>query len=257
MEKDQVMNKRIVNSHPFLIVIVSIFAALDAVIRLVPATYAIGLYKFFSLGWVFSPIMGILIGPFAGFSAAVLGSLIRASIAPYKWTFGPFTPLLPAISALQAGLLTRRKHNLLFALIASAILFSLMLTWLYLPTGQIVWPVALYYLVGLAFIPLVRACMNLSGKLLIIALILTAYVSNITQHALGNVLSATLLNLPPEIFWAALPLPLIEQTAFAIGSGVVAYPVLVALRKANLLQYLHFDLPEKQTETFKVTKGVE
>ena len=251
------MNKRILNSHPFLIVVISIFAALDAVVRLVPATYAIGLYKFFSLGWVFSPIMGVLIGPFAGFSTAVLGSLIRASIAPYKWTFGPFSPFLPAISALQAGLLTRRKHNLVFALIASAILFFLMLTWLYLPTGQAVWTVALYYLVGLAFIPFVRIFLNLSGKWLILALILTAYVSNITQHALGNILSVALLNLPAEVFWAALPLPLIEQTAFALGSGILAYPVLIALRKANLLQYLHFDLPEKQTETFKVTKTVE
>jgi hypothetical protein len=251
------LNKRIVNSHSFIIVVASIFAALDAVIRLIPATYAIGLYKFFSLGWVFSPIMGILIGPFAGFSAAVLGSLIRASIAPYKWTFGPFSPFLPAISALQAGLLTRKKHNLFFSLIASAILFFLMLTWLYLPIGQIVWLVALYYLVGLALIPLVRICLNLSGRWLILALILTAYISNITQHALGNVLSVTLLNLPAEFFWAALPLPLIEQTAFALGSGIVAYPVLIALRKANLLQYLHFDLPEKQTETFKTIKRVE
>jgi predicted membrane protein len=251
------MNKKIVNSQPFLIVVLSIFAALDAVVRLVPATYAIGLYKFFSLGWVFSPIMGVLIGPFAGFSAAILGSLIRASIAPYNWTFGPFSPFLPAISALQAGLLTRKKHSPLFALIASAILFFLMLTWLYLPTGQIVWPVALYYLAGLALIPLVRICLNLSGRWLIISLILTAYVSNITQHALGNVLSVALLNLPAEVFWAALPLPLIEQTAFALGSGIVAYPVLIALQKANLLQYLRFDLPKRQTVTFKVTKRVE
>jgi hypothetical protein len=233
------MNKRIVDSRPFIIIVVSIFAALDAVVRLFPVTYAIGLYKFFSLGWVFSPIMGILIGPFAGFAAAVLGSLIRASIAPYKWTFGPFSPFLPAISALQAGLLTRRKHRVVLSLIAAGVLFFLMLIWLYLPTGRIVWPVALYYLVGIACIPLVRICLNLSGKWLVAALILVAYISNITQHALGNVLSVALLNLPAEVFWAALPLPLVEQTAFALASGIIAFPVLIALQKANLLQYLH------------------
>jgi hypothetical protein len=249
------MKKKIVNSSPFIIIVISIFAALDAVVRLVPVTYAIGLYKFFSLGWVFSPIMGILIGPFAGFSAAVLGSLIRASIAPYKWTFGPFSPFLPAISALQAGLLTRRKHSVFFVLVASAILFSLMLTWLYLPTGRIVWPVALYYLVGLAFIPLVRICMNLSGKLLPIALILTAYISNITQHALGNVLSVALLNLPAEVFWTALPLPLVEQTAFALASGIIAFPILIALHKANLLQYLHAGVFEQQLITLRMKKA--
>ena len=251
------MKKGIVNSHPFIIVVISIFAALDAVIRLVPATYAIGLYKFFSLGWVFSPIMGILIGPFAGFAAAILGSLIRASIAPFKWTFGPLTPFLPAISALQAGLLTRGKYSLILSLAAFAVLLSLMLTWLYLPTGQIVWPVALYYLAGLALIPLARICLNRSGKWLIIALISVAYVSNISQHALGNILSATLLNLQPEVFWATLPLPLVEQTAFATGSGIVAYPVLIALQKANLSQYLRLDLPKAKTEPFEVIKKVE
>jgi predicted membrane protein len=251
------MGKRIINSHSFLIIVVSIFAALDAVVRLVPVSYAVGLYKFFSLGWVFSPIMGVLIGPFAGFSAAVLGSFIRASIASYNWTYGLFTPLLPALSALQAGLLTRRKHDAVLSLTAFAILFSLMLTWLCLPTGRIVWPVALYYLTGLALIPLVRIFLNHSGRWLIAALILIAYTSNITQHALGNILSVALLNFQPEIFWATLPLPLIEQTAFALGSGIVAYPVLIALRKANLLRYLHFDFPEAQTETFKVTEGVE
>lgn len=249
------MNKGIVNSRPFIIVVVSIFAALDAVIRIFPSTYAIGLYKFFSLGWVFSPIMGALIGPFAGFSAAVLGSFIRASIAPYKWTFGLFTPFLPAISALQAGLLTRRKHSFLFSLAAFSILLFLILTWLYFPTGRIVWPVALYYLAGLAFIPLVRICLNLSSKWLVIALVLTAYISNITQHALGNILSVTILNLQPEIFWAAIPLTLVEQTAFALASGIIAFPVLIALHKANLLHYLHSGVLEKQLNVHGMKKA--
>jgi hypothetical protein len=199
--------------------------------------------------------MGILIGPFGGFSAAVLGSLIRVSIAQYTWTFGPFTLFLPAISALQAGLLSRRKHSLVFSLTAFFILLSLLLTWLYLPTGRIVWPIALYYVVGLAFIPLVHIFLNLSGKWFVIALILTAYTSNITQHALGNILSVTIRNLLPEFFWAALPLTLVEQTAFALASGIIAFPVLIALREANLLQYLHSGVFERQLNAHGMKKA--
>ena len=242
------MSKSIVNSRAFIIVLVSIFAALDAVIRLVPATYVIGLYKFFSLGWVFSPFMGVLIGPIAGFLAAVLGSLLRASIAPYKWTFGPFSPFLPAVSALQAGLLTQRKHKLAFSILAFSILLSLTLTWLLLPTGRTVWPVALYYVAGLTIVPIILFFLRLSRKWLIVALVLVAYVSNITQHAMGNVLSVLLLNLPAEIFWAALPLPLVEQTAFALASAAITLPILFALQRANLLQHLNCGIFEKEKD---------
>jgi hypothetical protein len=240
------MRKGIINSRPFILILVSIFAALDSVVRLVPVTYAVGLYKFFSLGWVFSPFMGILIGPIAGFTAATLGSLIRASIAPYKWTFGPFSPFLPAVSALQAGLLTQRRHKTWLPILAFSLLLSLTLTWLMLPTGRIVWPVALYYLAGLAMIPIVQVCLKFSGKWLIVALVLVAYVSNITQHALGNILSVLLLNVPAEIFWTTLPLPLVEQTAFALASGVLTLSILFALQKANLLQYLKCDILKKE-----------
>jgi hypothetical protein len=88
-----------------------------------------------------------------------------------------------------------------------------------------------------------------------VALILTAYISNITQHALGNVLSVALLNLPAEVFWAALPLPLVEQTAFALASGIIAFPVLIALHKANLLQYLRSGVFEQQLVTLRMKKA--
>jgi len=240
------MSKRALKWHPFAIVSISVFAAIDAVIRLVPATYVIGLYKFFSLGWVFSPITGILIGPIYGFAATVFGSLIRASIAPYKWTFGPFSPFLPALSALQAGLLTRGRHRVFFSILAFSILFSLTAAWLILPTGRAVWPIALYYLAGLAAIPVVYILFESSKKGLMITLVATAYVSNITQHALGNVLSVALLGLPAEVFWVSLPLPLVEQTAFALASGVIALPVLFALQKANLLSYLNCGIFKKK-----------
>jgi predicted membrane protein len=246
VEAPILMNKRIVKLRPFVIVLISVFAALDAVIRLVPVTYSIGLYKFFSLGWVFSPIMGILIGPIYGFTAATFGSLIRASIAPYKWTFGPFSPFLPALSALQAGLLTQRKHKVFFSILAFSILLSFTVIWLLLPTGRTVWPIALYYLAGLAAIPVVYVFFKSSKKWLMVALVITAYISNITQHALGNVLSVILLNLPAEVFWAALPLPLVEQTAFALASGVITLPILFALERANLLPYLNCGVFEKK-----------
>jgi hypothetical protein len=243
--------KKSTRSRSLIIISVSLFAALDAVIRLVPVTYSIGLYKFFSLGWVFSPIMGILIGPIPGFAAAALGSLIRASIAPYSWTFGPFSPFLPAASALQAGLLTHRKHKVIFSVLAFSILISLMVAWLLLPTGRTVWPTALYYLAGLAAIPLVYLSFERFSKGLIIALVMTAYVGNITQHALGNVLSVVVLNLPAEIFWAALPMPLVEQTAFALASGIITMPILFALQRANLLPYLNLGTLKKKTTNNK------
>jgi hypothetical protein len=241
------LSKKGVEPRPFTIVLISIFAALDAIVRLVPITYVIGLYKFFSLGWVFSPIIGVLIGPISGFAAASVGSLIRASITSYKWTFGPLTPFLPASAALQAGLLTREKHRVFFSILAFSILFSLTVTWLLLSTGRTVWPIAIYYVAGLAAIPVVYFFFGSSKKRLLFTLMIIAYVSNITQQALGNVLSVVLLNLSAEIFWASLLMPLVEQTAFALASGFITLPILLALQRANLLSYLNCGIFEKKS----------
>lgn len=73
---------------PRSVALVSVFAALDAVVRTIPFTPAVGLNLMFDFGWAFSPIMGMLLGAVLGFVAATLGSVILSALSLYAWTFG-------------------------------------------------------------------------------------------------------------------------------------------------------------------------
>jgi hypothetical protein len=219
------------------VALVSVFAALDAVVRLIPFTPAIGLNLVFDFGWAFSPIMGMLLGAVLGFVAATLGSVILSALSLYAWTFGVASLFTFGVSALQAGLLGSAKSRRRYIAFAGALLLSLLLVWTLLVWDTVAMWVTTYYVVGVFAVMVLWWLRGSAGapfsRLLLVETVLIAYSANITQHALGNILCVVVLNLKPEVFFAALPLTAIEQTVFALTAAAVAYPVLrVFSRKA-------------------------
>lgn len=213
------------------VALVSIFAALDAVIRTIPFTPAVGLNLVFNFGWAFSPIMGMLLGAVLGFVAATLGSVILSALSLYPWTFGFASLFTFGVSAFQAGLLVSLRLRRKYIVLAGALLLSFLLVWMLLVWNTVALWVATYYIVGVFAVMVLwwlrrLPTTMLSNRLLLVESVLIAYSANITQHALGNILCVVVLNLKPEVFFAALPLTAIEQTVFALTAAAIVYPVL-------------------------------
>ena len=91
--------------------LIGIFAALHSILYLIPA----GLWR--SLSIYLEPLEGIILGPYAGFLAVLIGSIIARSIKPTGlWMFGVFAE---PIGALACGLIVKGKWKTLLLIYAA------------------------------------------------------------------------------------------------------------------------------------------
>ncbi len=116
---------------------VAIFAAFSAiVIRILPGIPIVGVpgtsIKFDA---ILAPIYGLIIGPYLGFLAALIGGLITAGTP-----FDILTSFAPAVSALTAGFLTQKnfgnKNAIKGWMAASVVLGLLIIGWYCTEVGQ-------------------------------------------------------------------------------------------------------------------------
>ncbi len=215
------------------IALVSEFAAMIAVSYFIPLSVILGGIGFFKLTWVLQTLTGILLGPWLGGSAALIGSLFGNVFSPSP--FGPFGLLLPVTAAFQAGLLAWGYQRG-----PALIIGGLTVLWLVVPAGSGAWPVVFFYIAGIILMlglgkKSSRTVMESSRPhVKVISWMIIAYSANITRHVFGNILSATILNLPTEAFMGAIPLTIIEQVFFALGSAIIGIPLLMAIERSNV-----------------------
>ncbi len=117
---------------------VAVFAAFSAVvIKILPGIPIVGVpdatIKFDP---ILAPIYGVIIGPYLGFLAALIGGLITAGNQ-----FSILTSFCPAVAALVAGFLTQKssgsnKNKIRGWILASTILGLLILGWYLTGVGQ-------------------------------------------------------------------------------------------------------------------------
>ncbi len=200
---------------------VSIFAALNALADFIPFTPILGIPEAsFRLGWIISPLTGILLGAEAGGISCLIGSIIGISLGQPP-IFGFYTPLRPAISAFIAGMLVSKNWYM-----PALSLSALISVWLLLPTGKDASIVLAFHIVGLAEMLLLRGKIgdlvkSKSPKKVSWGLFLVAYCGNISRHLLGNIFSATILNVPSIIFITAIPYTFVEQLTFAVATMII------------------------------------
>ncbi len=190
-----------------------------------PVSPVIGITgAFFNLAWIVAPLCGILIGPYQGFLATLIGTTIYYSIGGFGLPFGYFSLLGPPLSALQGGLLAHKRHKT--SLILLGTLFSI---WLLLPVGRLAWPVTALYVLGLLFIvfsyDLTKSRTENNGRRMLLYWAMIGYTGNITRHLLGNILGVLIYGLSESIFMIALPSTVVEQLLFSSLLGTLTISI--------------------------------
>jgi hypothetical protein len=221
--------------------LIAIFGALITLSSLIPLSIVIGGYGVFNLTWITQTLTGILLGPYLGGGAAAIGGLVGNLISPSG--FGPIAFVLPVLAAVEAGLIVWGRWR-----IAALLLGYLIIIWFLLPAGVTLWPTSLFHILGLAIIIVLGRKLPImirdvkNPKRLFIGWLLTAYCADVTRHMLGNIFSIVILSFPPESFLLALPFTAIEQTMFAVSSGLIGTSILLSITKAK------FDIPFTRME---------
>jgi hypothetical protein len=105
----------------YVVLWAAVIVALSFVI--IPVSLVLGVGKSFPLSQAVYPLVGIVLGPWAGALAAVVGRVIGLAFAPLTAT-GPFSPLVALVVAAAGGILVEKAGNKwLLALGAFAVAF--------------------------------------------------------------------------------------------------------------------------------------
>lgn len=176
--------------------LISFFAVLYTVLRLIPTFPMIGATGTFSASDVVSPLYGLLLGPYIGGASIILGTFLSAVFGrPLIFLGLDFLPAL--VGAVALGLLVRRKFNqvtIFYAIIIMIFLANpLTLIFVDLPYGIIVPFNWLHFLAFIILIsPLSRKAIDwitsASPKYLPQGLIILCFIGTMMQHLTGGLL---------------------------------------------------------------------
>ena len=218
-------------SHP---AVIAVWAALIAVVTIVPAFPIIGTGATFSVAAALVPLAGIFFGPVAGALCAAIGAFIGQLIAPHTVFFGPLSFLIPTLGAMSAGFAMKKKW---YVPLAITVFFSA--AWYLIPLGRAAWFQPAIWLMGIA------ACLigwfvandwigSDNRAKMFIGVFLAAMAGTIVDHAFGSTWALVQFQLPAEIWLGALALAPIERTLFSLGAAIIGTPLLIGLPKIGL-----------------------
>ena len=225
------MKRSLVTTHP---AVIAVWAALIAVVTLVPAFPIIGTGATFSVNAALVPLAGILFGPVAGAICAAIGVFLGQLIATHTVFFGPLSFLIATLGAMCAGFaMTKRWYvPLLFTLLFSA-------AWYLVPLGRDAWFQPAIWLLGVA------ACLvgwfvasdwigSDNRTKIFVGVFLAALAGTIVDHAFGSLWALIQFQLPPEVWLTVLPLAPVERILFSLGAAIIGTPLLIGLPKIGL-----------------------
>jgi hypothetical protein len=226
-------------TQPFILSLISIFAALNIVADVLPLTPVLGVNgASFRLGWVVAPLTGLLLGPIGGGVSCVMAGVIELFLGfQSSQPFGLFAPFRMGLSAVQVGLLGKGRWKT-----ALTILGSLIFVWALLPKGREALPVLSFQLVGFFLVLVFRTWIgryvsSSSWKQVALGVAIAVYCGNISRHLLGNILLVVLTDLPSIVFVAAMPFTVIEQTSFLAASTILGVALLRTRARAFIEVY--------------------
>lgn len=219
---------------------VGVFAALHVILYFM----SFGLWRNWAI--YLEPIEGIVLGPWAGFSAALIGSIVARAIKPVDfWMFGI---VAEPMGVLACGLLAKGRWKPVIAIyvfMLTAYFVHPFGTWLPLWTIlDILFAFALIYPVA----KISKGLFEENVKHLPISLILVSFVGTVTD-ALTRVFLLIPAGLymffgwPPEVVYFVFVTgavdSYVEDVLVVVVSLLVGIPLLVALRRIlNLKQPL-------------------
>ncbi len=212
---------------------IGVFAAFHATLYLISPAF---LWRSWAI--YLSPIEGAVLGPLAGFMAALIGSIIGRVLLPSSlWMFGV---IAEPLSVMVAGFLTRGKWQPVIALYG--VMFA---AYFISPMGQSLplWPMLDTIVAVCLVYPAAKLSKNLfseSVKLLPVSLVITSFIT-VATDGLTRVFMFipaglySVLGLSPAVaagwFLGGGVDSFIEDALVVLITLVVGVPILLALRK--------------------------
>jgi len=210
---------------------IGVFAALHVILYFL----SFGLWRNWAI--YLEPVEGVILGPWAGFFAAFIGSVLARAIKPIDlWMFGI---VAEPIGVLAAGFLAKGRWKPVMAI------YALMLAAYFIhPFGTRLplWTI-LDILLALALIyPAAKLSKNLFGenvKLLPLSLVLLSFVATVTDSLTRVFLLIpaglyAVLGWPPEVVYYAFiegaASSYIEDILVVITSIIAGVPILITLK---------------------------
>jgi hypothetical protein len=203
---------------------IGVFAALYAVLSLIPISVFIGAPSFLALNLIVTPVIAILLNPFEAFFASLFGGVVALYAAPFQAMFGPFTILLP-VAGSTFGSLAFHKGKI-GALAATSFLVVAISAYLIknFPFPYFVVPHLMAMLLVLVVSFKKMTPINLKAPLY-------AFVSTMCEQGMMMIFAVHLLGLPWQAFVGILPLMVYERIVGTIGATLLAIPLVRIVSK--------------------------
>jgi membrane-bound metal-dependent hydrolase YbcI (DUF457 family) len=223
------------------VALVSVFAALQAILSLLPFTITIGVSGQITFGVIGGPLIGILFGPFFGGLAVLIGSLVGIFINPGGALFGILTVIPPSLAAIAAGFIKMKRGYIA----GSIILFSLLVfyanpigrevfvyTWLHI-VAMIVAFSPLAYLAGSSF-------RSSNPERPLFGITVAAFVAILTDHMAGSALAMWYFSpaIKPEEWLFIVPVYPVERVVALALTTLIAVPVYYGLKRAGFAELI-------------------
>jgi len=198
---------------------IGVFAALYAVLSLIPVSVFIGAPSFLALNLIVTPVIAILLNPFEAFFASLFGGVVALYAAPFQAMFGPFTILLP-VAGSTFGSLAFNKGKI-GALAATSFLVVAI-------SAYLIKNFSFPYFVAPHLLAILAALAVSFRKMTSISLKapLYAFVSTMCEQGMMMIFAVHLLGLPWQAFVGILPLMVYERIVGTIGATLLAIPLM-------------------------------
>ncbi len=245
------------------IALIAIFSALYAILRYIPLGPMIGMPATFSFADALAPLLGILLGPFAGGISVIIGTFSAAALGKPLFFLG--LDFLPAfLNCVAMGLLIKRKWipvTILYAVLLGIFLVS-PYTLLTVQVGSLAVPFVWLHVVALIVLisPLRAKAVDNIKKFniprLTLSLAVLVFIGTMLQHLTGNLLFQLILG-PPignwtvEQFAATWTLAFyaypFERLLMVLIAVIIGVPLIVAVKRS----LLPFETPINEKENAK------
>ncbi len=244
-------NLRNLNRNTKAIAATAIFAALYAVVKLIPLGPMIGLSGPFSVADCLVPIYGILLGPYVGGASVVLGTFLSFAFGrPVNFLGLDFLPAF--VNVVAIGFLMRKKW--IPAIILNVVLLTIFIAnpltvWFFnVPLGDFTLTVPFFWLHIVALAVLISPLgykaagwiKTLKPTALAAGVAVFAFVGTMMQHLTGNILTEVISTqltgfIQPEtlttLIWpASFVVYPWERLLLVILSVIIGVPLIKALK---------------------------
>jgi hypothetical protein len=222
------------------IALIAVFAAFHTVLSSLPYTIAIGVSGgSITLGVISAPLVGIILGPFSGGLAVLIGSIIGIFINPAGAIFGALSFLPATIGAFSAGFtITKRGY------ISAAMILAALLLFFSHPFGReaMIYPFMHIIAVIIALLFSTRLAVwstEMSNlKKLGLGIPIAAFVGTLTDHIFGSSLAIWTFDLPAAVWNSIIFIYPIERIVAIIITSAIALPLYYSLKKSGIFSLI-------------------